>query len=305
MGLKFIFSPGDVVYYPRLTDSTGQEMVVKDRFVGRGASGLYAQYLCDGLLDCLVKEMHDNVENEYDNLVVVTGPEGSGKSNLSYWLAKKFDPDFNIEDGYIYDMGPFLEKLDSGDIKGKVFWADEATNIASARNWAKDENKSLMQLLEMLRSKGMTMIMCIPLLDRIDVYIRQTRMRYHLMTAERCWDVDKDIKRGYFEVRSKASGFKTICWGKFDKIPDDDKVIYERLKAKAQSDKIHEIRERWQEDNGGGSRLKKSAEYNRRLVWMLVRDANMSYQEISEETGIPVGTIKCWIHERRQEGDIV
>lgn len=301
MGLKYVFDVGDTIYYPNPTDSSGQPMIVKDRFLGMGKRGLFVQYLSDDLMDCLVKEMHDNINAEYDNLIVVTGPEGSGKSNFAYWLAKKFDPNFDIEDGYVYDMGPFLKKIDTDEIKGRVFWMDEATNIASARNWMKDENKSLIQLLEMLRSKGMTLIMCIPLLDRIDLYIRETRMRYHIKTAERCWDLDKTIKRGYFELTSKKSNFKTICWGTFQKIPEEEKAAYEALKSQSQKSKIHEIRERYEEDNSGGSRLKKSAEYNRRLVWILVRDANMSYQEISDETGIPVGTIKCWIHEMRRE----
>lgn len=303
MGIKTVYEPGDTIYYPVITDCKGSPMIVKDYYLNRGKKGYWAQYLTEELLDCLVQDMHKNIDQHYDNLVVITGAEGSGKSNLAYWVAKKFDPDFNVEDGYIYDIGPFLNKLDSDDIKGRVYWMDEATNIASNRDWMKDANKSLIQLLEMLRSKGMTLIMCIPVLDRLDVYIRESRLRYHLITAHRAWTIDDEAKRGYFELKSKDSRFKTVCWGTFPAIPSDISAIYEQLKAKAQRDKIHEIREKFEENEGGGSRLRKSAQYNRQLAWLLIKQGGMSYQDIEEQTGIPAGDLRRWIHEMKEEGE--
>lgn len=301
MVLTTIFEPGETIYYPNIYDQKGKPMVVKDFYLGRGSNGPYIQYLSDDLLDCLVQEMHENIGNEYDNLVVITGPEGSGKSNLAYWVAKKFDPDFSIQDGYIYDIGPFLEKLVSSELKGQVFWMDEATNLASNRDWMKDSNKSLIQLLEMLRSRGMTIIMCIPKLERLDVYIRETRMRYRLNAQERYWEKDSEKKRGYFELRRRPT-FKTVCWGTFAKIPQEEKEVYEKLKLQSQQSKTREIYERYKEENGQTPKLQRSTDNNKKLTWMLIC-TGYSYQEIEERTGIPYGTLRRWMHEMGKEED--
>lgn len=297
MVLTTIFEPGDTIYYPNIYDSTGKPMEVKDNFIGNSNGKPYVQYLSADLMDRMVEEMHENVSNHYDNLVVVTGPEGVGKSSCAWHICKKFDPEFNIKEGYVYDIGPWLEKLDKGEVKGKVFWFDEATNIASNRDWMKDMNKALIQLLEMLRSYNMTMVMCIPLLSRLDVYIRETRMRYLINCSERSWDFDTERKRGYFEEKRWPT-FKTVCWGTFPPIPKDESEIYEEIKRKSQKEKTHEIKERFDESNGSSPKMQKLADNNRKLAWILIRDG-YSYQEIEEETGIPQGTIRRWIHEMK------
>ena len=66
--------------------------------------------------------------------------------------------------------------------------------------------------------------------------------------------------------------------------------------------KVKEIRRRYEENNEASPRLKQSAEYNRKLFWALMTDANMGYQEISERTGIPEGTLRYWAHEMKKDG---
>lgn len=300
MPLKTIFEPGDTIYYPNPYRESDKPMTVKDYYLGQGNRGPFVQYLTADLIQRLVEEMRENIENHYDNLVVITGHEGTGKSNCAYAVCKAFDPDFSINDGYIYDIGPFLEKLTTGDVKGKVFWFDEATNIASNRDWMKDSNKSLIQLLEMLRSYGMSLVMCIPKLERIDVYIRESRMRYHLNCADRYWENDSVRKRGYFELK-RWPKFRSVCWGTFPRMPEEESKIYEALKAKSQREKSIEIYEKYKESNeAGGSKLKKAADNNRKLAWILIRDG-YTYSEIEEETGIPAGTLRRWIHEEKEE----
>lgn len=300
MALTMIYDIGDTVYYPKLHIKSDKPMEVVDRYIGRGANGLFVQYLTDQLLDRLAEEMHENREDHYDNVVVITGREGTGKSNLAYWVAKKYDPDFRIEDGYVYDMMPFLEKINRHEVpRGKVFWFDEATNVLSARNWMTDTNKSLDQLLEMLRSYEMTLIMCIPLLDRLDLYVRQSRMRYLLQTHERYWEKRDHASRGYFELK-RWPNFRSVCWGTFPEMPESEKRIYENLKVRSQKSKVREIYERFDDQNQ--PRIAKSAKYNRVMAAAL-RDLGLTYDEISDRTGIPSGTLKSWISEGRKEGN--
>jgi len=302
--LTMVYDRGDKVYYPKLSFPSDQEMTVWDRHIGRGRNGWYAQYCCEELLDCLVEDMHRNLEQHNDNVVVITGPEkgtgeGVGKSNLAYWVAKKFDPDFSIERDYVYDVRPFLEKIAAGNLANKVLWLDEGTNLLSARNWMTETNKSVDQMLEMFRSYMITLIICIPKLYRLDEYVRESRMRYHLTCDIRYWDYDRNPKRGYFELR-KEPDFKTVSWGKFPKIPEEEDAIYQAIKKRSQEKKAKEMLEKFEDSEKGGSRLQKSAKYNRKLAWML-KMAGYSYDEISEETGIPKGTLKSWISENKEE----
>ena len=301
MALTMAFKPGETIYYPKITVKSDKPMTVKDRYIGSKNGNLFVQYCTDDLLDRLVEDMHEVIDNHYDNVVVITGRkndigEGVGKSNLAYWVAKKFDPNFNLQDGYIYDMLPFLKRLVKGELHGKVLMLDEATNLLSARNWMTETNKSVDQILEMFRSYEMTLIMCIPQLDRLDVYVRESRMRFLLIAADRYWENDTVSHRGYFELKRRP-GFKTVCWGTFPEIPPEDKKIYEALKEGAQKSKAKEILEKFEEDENK-PRIAKSAHYNRQLVWMLKKEG-YSYSEISDETGIPEGTLKSWISEKK------
>lgn len=302
--VTLLYEKGDTVYYPKLTVPSEKTMTVKDRYIGRGPSGIFVQYLSDDLLDRLVEDMHENADNGMDNIVVITGPErgtgeGVGKSNLGYWVAKKYDPDFNLEDGYVYDMLPFLERVASGNMKGKVLMLDEGTNLLSARNWMSETNKSVDQVLEMFRSYRMTIIICIPKLYRLDEYVRESRMHYHLTCQIRYWDGDTHPKRGYFELK-KEPNFRTICWGTFPQIPEKERGAYEHIKAQSQQKKAQELLEKFRDNQAGGSRLQKSASHNRKLA-MFLKNEGYSYARISEETGIPEGTLRYWISEENNK----
>lgn len=273
-------------------------MTVRDRYIGYGENGYFAQYLTDDLLDRLAQDMHENIEDHNDNVVVITGPERGtgervGKSNLAYWVAKKFDPNFSLAESYIYDVEPFLEKVESRKFKSKVVWLDEATNLLSGRDWMSTKNKAVDQILEMFGSDNMTIILCIPKLYRLDEYVRESRMRFHLTAAKRYWEYDTVAKRGYFELKKEPNFSRSVCWGTFPEIPDSEKAQYNYLKSKSQGDKAKELLAKIREEASGGSRLAKSAEYNRSLANMLLADG-YSYEEIADRTGIPAGTLRYW-----------
>ena len=46
----------------------------------------FIQYLYKDLLQKLAEDMHQNVKADYDNVVMIEGGEGSGKSNLAWNL---------------------------------------------------------------------------------------------------------------------------------------------------------------------------------------------------------------------------
>ena len=118
-----IFDVGDTVSYPNLIESDGERsLTVIDRnIVYHSRNKIYVQYLYDRLIDRLVEDMHENLNDDYDNVIVIDGKEGTGKSNLAYTLCKRFDPNFNLEDGYIYDFETFIKNIASESVKGRIF----------------------------------------------------------------------------------------------------------------------------------------------------------------------------------------
>ena len=87
------YEVGDKVQWPNTTlpasDSSDSYLTVADRLDTRYASGnWYFRYLYDNMLERIIEDMHRNEADNYDNVAMVAGGEGKGKSNLSYCIAK-------------------------------------------------------------------------------------------------------------------------------------------------------------------------------------------------------------------------
>lgn len=193
-----IFEPGDRVQWPNTqvpaSDSNDKALTVvtMDATRYRKSGKYYVRYLYEELLDYMIEDMHQNILQKFDNLVVVIGDEGTGKSHGAYHICKMFDPDFDMEKSYAYTWDDFITKLTNGDPQ-KVYWLDEAINLASGRDWMKEANKMLVKILATMRSKEMTLVMCIPLLKNLDQYIRMHRTRYLVKTYCMRWpDIDSE-----------------------------------------------------------------------------------------------------------------
>ena len=69
---------------------------------------IFIQYLYKDLIKKLCGDMHENVKNNYDNVILATGGEGSGKSSFMYQLLSHYKPNWNdaedIPQSYTYNM---------------------------------------------------------------------------------------------------------------------------------------------------------------------------------------------------------
>lgn len=311
MTINYRFTTGETVYYPTLTDSrTNKPMTVIGSRVMHYKSGrTFIKYFFeghteagDGLTDRLVEHAKDNVDNAYDNLIVVCGAEGVGKSNWAVNFCKLFDPTFTLQDRYIYDYLPFLEKLESdfGNKKGgRAYLMDEATNLASNRDWQKEDNKNFIQLLEMFRSRGLTLVLCIPSFDRLDKYIREHRARFKI----ECLDLPEGKKfggRGYYEL-TICKGNKYVGVGKFPQMSPEDKEIYEKLKEESQLKKLLEMKKAASGEDKGSERLKLATERTKKMAMWYHDREGWSYEEISERFDIPQSTLRRWKTEKKRE----
>lgn len=241
------------------------KMTIKEPMVIRYPSGkIWVSYLFDNTTQHFADYMHQHVQKGYDNLCVIWGGEGSGKSNLAYALCKAFDPDFKIEDQYVYSVDDLKAKLDEGNDMHQIFWLDEGSNIANNREWSSQDSRDIISLLEMMRSRGWTLVMCIPSWERLDIYIRENRMRYLVHCEPMSFPIAGYKERGYYEIRIRENTGKmrTVGYGEYDVMPDDDKAIYETIKLQSQQKKITEIVDR----KKGGTYKAKFEEGQRRLA---------------------------------------
>lgn len=309
MALNYILEAGDTAYYPFLNNGKGKPMTVLGARVKRYRSGkMFVKYFFEGhtedgrgLTDRLIDDAKDNVDNAYDNLIVVCGAEGSGKSNWAVNFCKMYDPTFTLQERYIYDYLPFLEKLEDDFANargGRAYLMDEATNLASNRDWQKEDNKNFIQLLEMFRSRGLTLVLCIPSFDRLDKYIREHRARFKV----ECLDLPEGKKfggRGYYELTiCRTNTFVGI--GTFPKMSDEDKQIYEKLKEESQLKKLQEMKSAASGESNGGGRLKLATERTKGMaMWFLDREG-WGYDEVSERFDIPKSTLRRWRTEMKE-----
>lgn len=237
----------------------GRLATVEDVQVIRYPSGkIFIRYLFSDLMELLIDDMKKNIRNNFDNVVVVCGAEGSGKSNLAWQVCHAFNPTFDLTTNYIYSSEDFRDKLKEGSDLKSTFWMDEGSNIANNRDWQSLGNKDFISILEMMRSRGWTLVFCIPSFERLDVYIREHRIRYLLECKPMRFNSDEtQVERGYFELKKKTDlGFVTIGCGRYDPIPPDVKKTYEQIKLEAQEKKIEAVTSREEP----GSKYKKKYE---------------------------------------------
>lgn len=196
---------------------------------------IFVRYLIDDLLGSLAKDMRTNVDQDYDNVVVVYGGEGSGKSNLAWALCRAYDEDFSLKN-YAYNEEDFKEQIRK-DVSGKTIWMDEGSNIASNREWNTRGNKNIVLFMETMRSKGATFVVCIPTIDRLDIYLRENRARYLLHCMPMSFDKTGKKARGYFELKKRdpdSGKMKLIGYGEYPPMDPSDKVRYEAVKTASQ-----------------------------------------------------------------------
>lgn len=309
----YAFEPGDSVQWPdtERPAAEGQRSVtVSDAIVRRYQSGkYYVKYLYTDLVDRMIEDMRANVDNDLDNIVTIFGGEGTGKSNLAYYLAKRYDEDFDLSKSLIYTWEQFVTSLT--DDPQSVYWFDEAILVAAGRDWMKEANKMLVSSLQTIRFKKLMIIFCIPSLDSIDVYIRQFRTRYAIEAHIMCWPHDREAHRGYAELYVPKSKEER------EKLPKDAKAKnffksrgffihplmkdndYDRFKEQASDNNLQAMKDKI----GGSSRYQRDKQSLARLVAYMTDVQGMTYQEVAEITGMPYNTVKGMAWRERNKAD--
>lgn len=310
MGFAML-SPGETAYYPNVMNKSDRTMTVLDRkvVIWPKSHRIYVRYLLDGLMEHFVEDCHKNVENEYDNIIVVFGREGSGKSTYAIQLAMALDPNFDLETDYIYTYEEMVQAItdpDKSDI-GRVFLLDETSSIMNNRDAMTTSSKNMVELLEMMRSRGWTLIMCIPSPDRLDKYLRDFRIRYMIRVYEGSWEHRTERRRGYWELQFKRGNnyesFHTVGFGVFDPLDPEVAKKYKAIKLKSQQKKMDEIagKKTEEKDNKVGRAQKKLGD-----AMLMLSEGGMSHEELAAKFGYTkhsVNQMLCEARKRRKESE--
>ena len=266
---------------------------VMDSHIEMHSSGNpFVQYLYKDLMQKLAAYMHNNIRKDFDNIAVVDGLEGVGKSGWTWWLAYIFEPTFDFERQLTYGVDQLKKKLRRGDDKHSIFWLDEAYDIIGKRDWQEKNHKKFIGQLVKMRSRGWTLLMDIPRAGDADIYIRDHRAQYWI-TVE--YGMEFDItgyhERGVFQLRlrSKKTGYwEHVGYGLFPPMPPEIEKIYKQYKEKYQEENLMEEDD---EDSPGQKYKAKYENERKRLAKMIAKLRNMGYpiKDICEDLNITRG----------------
>lgn len=260
-------------------------LVVQDSKLYINPGGPFVRYLLRDCLEALVEDMRQRIENKLDNVVLVEGGEGSGKSNLGWWICKLFDPDHDPSDHLIYSMKQLKARLRRDSRPGQVFWLDELYEIASNRTWNSTETKDFINLLVRMRNRGWTFILCIPRVKDSDEYIKNHRSTHDIMCEAQDFDHSMYLMRGYAGLwKRKINGeMQHVGYLKYPAIPEEAAERYESAKNGDQDELLGAP-----EEESGNSYRKKYEGQTVKLsaAVLMLKDVGVSRQEICDRLKI-------------------
>lgn len=182
-----------------------------------------------------------NIKAKHQNVVVVDGHTGSGKSNFAIGLCLAMDKDWDLEKNYIYSVADLRRKLRDPDAN-PISLFDEGSISLNSNNSQRRDDKLLVALFDTMRSRGWTTIICCPSMFDLNKRIRDHHVDY------RCVCPPRAPIRGY-EARGFVKLYKHVYreWGKsywdlmgtgiFDRLKPRYLKRYEAIK-KAHQDEL-------------------------------------------------------------------
>lgn len=146
-----------------------------------------------------IAECRALVRRDKDDLILVTGPEGEGKSTIAFQVAKALDPGFNV--GRVsFGIQAFLKNAPKTPKFGAVL-ADEL--LANKRKAMYGETIELLDFLQICRGLNLHLLICFPHLDLFEGAILNYRVRWRIHVP----------KRGVFVLYERASKTLRGKWG--------------------------------------------------------------------------------------------
>jgi hypothetical protein len=190
-------------------------------------------------------------QNEKDNVILITGARGEGKSTLAGKILFQF-PEFNPYENVVYTQEAFFKELKK---KNNYVWADEGIISAAKGNVMTRANKLLHQAITINRDNYNIVFFLLPFVEDFDTKILQyvscwlhvdTRGLAIMMLpsnkglfGKRNWDVDQ-MKKIYDEfLKENAKTLHAPYWlfqnfrgyVRFGKLTKEQDIIIKEIKT--------------------------------------------------------------------------
>lgn len=211
-------------------------------YIGGQRRGVY-----DDMIDKLASYIKRRINNKRQTVIVITGRTGTGKSTCAIQLARRIDPEWELEDRYVYGADDLRDLLKAGRGHRSINLFDEGSvSFNSLKSNARDD-RDMVVLLDILRSWEMTTLICIPSFYDLNKRIREHLVDIWIHCPEKPLIQGKDA-RGYFEAYapSMAQWSDKTYWnflgaGKFSPLPHELDEIYQQIKYDHQMRQVREF----------------------------------------------------------------
>ncbi len=211
----------------------------------------------------LVEISRSRQKNKFDVIIAVSGNRGDGKSSLLFKFFSRFK-EFKPWKHQIYSRKDVMKLLE-GSKFGCIF-DDEAIRTGYKRNFFEQDQKILIQMLNMYRDNFNVYTMAIPSFYSLDKDLRDL-IKIHIHVIERglgvvhianegilysddCWDIkyNKKVEERWAKAKQKNPNYRpkynrlTTFRGyiKFEDLTPKQRALYEEVKVTKRKDMYEE-----------------------------------------------------------------
>lgn len=156
-------------------------------------------YWIDQILKNNLDHVKEGVKRKWDGTALITGLEGSGKTNAGFMVANYFDPTFKGKEALrrtIFTVDQFYEVLENSKPGQAILW-DEMVLAGSSGDATSSIQKALIKKFTLIRKKQLFIILIIPSIFMLSTYFALFRTRFLIHVYS-----PNGLDRGFFKFYS-------------------------------------------------------------------------------------------------------
>lgn len=184
--------------------------------------------------------LNNRIKMHKQNVVLIEGPTGSGKSTLGVAVARYMDPKWNLEENYIYSAKDFKKSL-RARTTDRITLFDEAAVSLNSLNYARKDDKIMSGAFDTMRSRRWTSILIAPDKKEINSRVRDIHCDFMLKcpaeapirgySATGFCKIYKHVLRDFGEPY-----YQLMATAIYPDMPPGLKAVYEPIKSQHQDD---------------------------------------------------------------------